>query len=598
MGFFKKKEHNIEEELTPEFNEDITRDEFKQMAEENFIEAVADGIEAAATEETSEQDTDIVVQEQTVFIDDGLIAEDDFDFPAETEAETVTDIDLDLPTPEPEEKKKPRITFSEFCQNHKKGINTALIVAGSIFAVCIALFVYGCATVPQDVMGRNIYIENVKVSGLSYEAALEKVKATTLLDDRDITVTCKGQTYTINGFDVGLTAQIEETVDKAMRYGKTGNILIDGFANALQVVAKHTVVPSADVNEYILRSKLAEFGKSIHGELIEHKLEVGNGVIVVTPGKTGFSGNTDRAYSQVLESIDNEDFSRIRVSLTAQAPKTLTEKDIDAFAYTNPTDATFVYENGTVAVADEVWGRYLNIEETKKYVPQIYEGGSVVKIPFYSSEPAVKADDLRVKLFNSVLGTFRTGYGSSTSNRAANVANAAAKINEKVLAPGEVFSFNDTVGKRTVANGFFSAPEYANGQTVMGIGGGTCQVSSTLYNAVLLADLSIVYRLNHMFPVGYCPIGRDATVTDSGIDFKFENNTAYPIKITSTTGGGFVTVNIIGTQRDIPHVVTFSNTSSYSASGNHIVRTYRLVHDQQGNFIRKDDLGSSTYMPH
>ena len=170
-------------------------------------------------------------------------------------------------------------------------------------------------------------------------------------------------------------------------------------------------------------------------------------------------------------------------------------------------------------------------------------------------------------------------------------------INEKVLAPGEVFSFNDTVGKRSTANGFYTAPEYANGQTVMGIGGGTCQVSSTLYNAVLYADLSIVYRLNHMFTVNYCPIGQDATVSDSGVDFKFANNTDYPIKISAVTSGGKITVSILGTQRDVPHTVKIENFSSYSG-GNRSVRSYRSVFDPDGNLIRKEELPKSYYMSH
>ena len=124
-----------------------------------------------------------------------------------------------------------------------------------------------------------------------------------------------------------------------------------------------------------------------------------------------------------------------------------------------------------------------------------------------------------------------------------------------------MFSFNQTVGRRSTANGFYTAKEYVDGQTVDGIGGGTCQVSSTLYNAVLYADLSVVSRLNHMFPVNYCPIGQDATVSDSGVDFKFVNNMDYPVKISAYTSGYTVTVSIIGTQRDIPHTVKIENKS-------------------------------------
>ena len=100
-----------------------------------------------------------------------------------------------------------------------------------------------------------------------------------------------------------------------------------------------------------------------------------------------------------------------------------------------------------------------------------------------------------------------------------------------------------------------------------------------------------------MFPVGYCPLGRDATVTDSGLDFKFANNTEYPIKISSATGGGYVTIDIIGTQRDQQHIVRF-NTSTEHKNGNTIVYLKRLVYDENEQLIREEKLPTSTYMPH
>ena len=166
-----------------------------------------------------------------------------------------------------------------------------------------------------------------------------------------------------------------------------------------------------------------------------------------------------------------------------------------------------------------------------------------------------------------------------------------------MLAPGEVFSFNDTVGRRSAANGFYTAKEYLNGQTVDGIGGGTCQVSSTLYNAVLYADLSIVSRLNHMFPVGYCPIGQDATVSDSGVDFKFVNSMDYPIKISASTSGYTITVSIIGTQRDDPRTVKIQSTSK-AVGEDTSVHTVRYVYNSSGELIGTDDLGNSYYMSH
>lgn len=572
----------------------------------NDTEVLAD--DAATEEETLGTDaTDETSCEFNLDFNANSDSEDDF-FDADEEPlpDTAKDENV-IAEDEPAEKKKkkkkekkekkPRMTFSEFRQKYRKAIKAVCISLSSLLAVCLVLYIYGCATIPSGVMGRNIYIENVNVSNLTYEQALAKVKSTSLLNGCDLTLTCKGKTYTINGLDVGLSARVEDTVDKAMRYGKTGNTFIDGFANALQLVTRHTVMPSANVNETILKGKLEEFGNILYGELEQHKLEVGDEQIICTPGHTGFSGDTDTAYAQVVEAINNENFSRIRVDLDAAAPKDLTIEDVDAFAYANPQDAHFEVANNTATVVPEVWGRYLDIDAARPLVEQIHEGGDVVYIPFQSSEPAVKAADLNQKLFNATLGSFFTNFGGSSANRAANVINAASRINGKVLAPGEVFSFNDTVGKRTVANGFHQAPEYANGQTVMGIGGGTCQVSSTLYNAVLYSDLAIVSRLNHMFPVGYCPLGQDATVSDSGVDFKFSNNTDYPIKLSAVTSGGRVTISVIGTAREIPQTVKIENYTSFS-NGNRSVRSYRMVYDSNGTLLRKEELPKSYYMAH
>ena len=629
----------------------ITRKKFREMAEENLQEAIDEGIaqvvvsqlpteeavesepENADTyeeaEETSVSETEVeqgtdttesIDEEPTAEVND----ESDETMVEEPAVSDDTDNEIDQPSdngddfddftqsvsddddnneedadsePEQKKEKKPRMTFSQFIEKYRNAVKVAIIVLCVFVTAFLALFVYGCATIPENVMGRNIYIEDIDVSGLTYEEALEKVRTSSLLDNCDITVTCKGMSYTINGMDIGLTPRIEDTVTKAMNHGKTGNILIDGFVNGMQVIARHTVMPSANVNETVLRDKLNEFGNIVYGELKEHQLEIGDEKLICTPGHSGFSGDTDEAYDQVIKALEEENFTKIRVSLKVSKPRTLSVEDIDAFVYTLPQDARFDITSNSVTVVPEVWGRHLDIDAIRPLVSKIHEGGEVVYIPFKTSEPAVKAADLESKLFNATLGSFSTYYGGSTSNRAANVANAASKINEKVLAPGEVFSFNDTVGKRSIANGFYTAPEYANGQTVMGIGGGTCQVSSTLYNAVLYADLSIVYRLNHMFTVNYCPIGQDATVSDSGVDFKFSNNTDYPIKISAVTSGGKITVSILGTQRDVPHTVKIENFSSYSG-GNRSVRSYRSVFDPDGNLIRKEELPKSYYMSH
>ena len=112
--------------------------------------------------------------------------------------------------------------------------------------------------------------------------------------------------------------------------------------------------------------------------------------------------------------------------------------------------------------------------------------------------------------------------------------------------PGETFSYDKTIGRRTAANGYKTATVYVGNTLDEGIGGGICQTSSTLYSAVLYANLEIVSRTSHSLPVSYMPAGQDATIAEGYIDFKFKNNTDYPIKIVCTTSYGSVTCSIMG----------------------------------------------------
>ncbi len=151
---------------------------------------------------------------------------------------------------------------------------------------------------------------------------------------------------------------------------------------------------------------------------------------------------------------------------------------------------------------------------------------------------------------SAMLGDLRELGGYSThfamGDRGSNIALAARHINGTLLAPGQIFSYNKVVGPRVESAGFKDAPVIVKGELVPGVGGGICQVSSTLYNAVLLSDLKIAHRAHHAFPVHYLPAGRDATVVDGAIDFQFQNNTAAPIYIAASSGGGHLSFRILG----------------------------------------------------
>lgn len=166
-----------------------------------------------------------------------------------------------------------------------------------------------------------------------------------------------------------------------------------------------------------------------------------------------------------------------------------------------------------------------------------------VKAELLVAKAKVTADML--KGINAQISSFSTNYGSiSSSARANNIILATRSINGTVLMPGETFSFNDVVGKRTVERGYQEAPVIINNKTDSGLGGGICQVSSTLYNAVLRGNLKITSRYHHSYPSSYVPLGMDATVDYGNLDFKFTNNYSYPLYIQGSAGGGVVSFSI------------------------------------------------------
>lgn len=479
-----------------------------------------------------------------------------------------------------------------------KKIRIPLIIAVLIvFGAFTGVFVYSLASINPDRVMNNVYIEGIDVSNLTYDEVLNAISDTYLFENTQITLVNGDKSFNMSGEDIGLSALPEETARKAVDYCKTNNFLINGLAAMKLLVKEHVIIPAPQVDDAMLDAKLNEFGNIVLGELKQHYVEYGDdGYLTVYSGCTGYDGNVEAAREETKSSLLNEVFTNIHVTYASAPPDVMTLESFDALVYKDPVNARYEINGNEVTVVPGENGRYINKEEVLPYIQNIYEGCEPVRIPYYVSPPDVDSQTLQNKLFNATLSTYSTSYGGSTSNRCANVSRAASLINGKVLAPGDVFSFNDTVGHRTVENGFSTAKEYVDGKSVDGIGGGTCQVSSTLYSAVLYADMAIIERLNHMMTVGYIPLGQDATVSDGGVDFKFKNSSDYPVKISASTSGATITISIIGTAWDPPREVKISNSSSKSGK-NTVVHSTRYVYSN-GTLISTDTLNTSTYMPH
>lgn len=260
-----------------------------------------------------------------------------------------------------------------------------------------------------------------------------------------------------------------------------------------------------------------------------------------------------------------------------------------------PIDAQIlVNDDDTLKIIGDQPGQKLNLAKAQKEVKKAILGREKDFIlPVEIWPPQVSAKSLHDRGINRLLASMSTSFSTSKANRAYNIYVAAKAIDGIMLKPGEVFSFNKIVGPRSQEAGYKMAGVIVNNQLVDGLGGGVCQVSSTLYNAVLLADLEIVQRSNHSKPVSYLPLGQDATVAYDYLDFKFKNSTSHYILLKAETEGGKLKIRIFGGSSPEKQVRVYSTVVG-SADGKLKVDTWRTV-EMKGSIVRKELVSHSNY---
>ncbi|MDR7867643.1 MAG: VanW family protein [Sporomusaceae bacterium] len=211
-----------------------------------------------------------------------------------------------------------------------------------------------------------------------------------------------------------------------------------------------------------------------------------------------------------------------------------------------PRNAAISLEEG--GIVPQELGRRLDVATVKPLVLKALHAGDPANLPLPVTPlyPDVTVADLRQTGIRELWSSFTTAFDPADANRTANIRLSARRINGHIVYPGQVFSFNQVVGPRDREHGFKEALEIVDGEFVPGIGGGVCQLSSTLYNAVLLANLTVVERTNHSKPLGYVGLGRDATVVFGALDFKFVNDTGAPVVIMAETAKNKLTVGVVG----------------------------------------------------
>ena len=273
-------------------------------------------------------------------------------------------------------------------------------------------------------------------------------------------------------------------------------------------------------------------------------------------------------------------------------------------------------ENSKIKIQKDEQGKNLEVDKSiNNAINELEKGNTSIDLVVEEIEPDIKKENL--ENIDTILGTYSTKFDSSVAGRSHNIALAAKSTSDVLLMPGESFSYNKHTGSRTTSNGYKNAPVIVQGVVQEGVGGGVCQVSSTLYNAVLYAGLEIESIKNHSIPSSYVPKGRDATVSDGSIDFIFKNNLKYPVYIKNSVYGNNLTCTIYGSSEDKQKIEILTNTDSESEAPikkvddptlpkgeekqleagrkGYTVSTYRIYKDNNGNVLKKEKVYVSYY---
>jgi vancomycin resistance protein YoaR len=281
--------------------------------------------------------------------------------------------------------------------------------------------------------------------------------------------------------------------------------------------------------------------------------------LLITPGKKGRELNMQKTSDLIINKMSSLDFSLAECIFDQVKPEPIDIEQIYKNVVKKASDAKIVFDsNGKQSIQVEVVGIDFDLDAAKKTITDLY---AEYTIPLKITKPKVTLKDLDTdpdnSIFKDVLASFSTTLDLSLKNRTHNVKLASDKINGTILNSGDEFSFNRIVGPRDISTGFLEAKVYMANEIVDGVGGGICQVSSTLYVASLLSDMEIVERQNHRFTVSYVNPGHDATVSYGIIDYRFKNPYDTPIKITPKLEGNRLTIQIRGTK---------ANNKSYELS--------------------------------
>ena len=454
----------------------------------------------------------------------------------------------------------------KYAKQASSPVTTILVIAICVLAIAAiigGILIFNMNN--KNVIKADSTVLGISMKGLSRDEAAKELDAAfdKQYGDKTIEATIDGQTLIFSPTTLGAKLDSDKLIKTLLEAGKTA--------------------PSIDLSQYILldqdalNAALEDFSPNVSATVKQHQVsvsgtaptdyskidEAASQVLTIKLGTPGIKLETDVLLDQIREAfITGSD--TISYTCPQSEPDPIDWNGLKEEYCVDAKSANI--DPKTFRILDGTFGYGFDITEAEAEVNKANYGDEI-SVDFTWTEPEVTIEqcqeELNKTLFQDELATYTTKAGSQ-GNRDTNIELASAAINGTILYPGDVFSYNEIVGERTTEKGYKPGATYVGGQTVMSVGGGICQVSTTLYYCTIVADLEVVERECHAYPSSYTPLSTDATVFWGGIDYKFRNNTNYPIRIDAFSDNGDVTVTLYGTDEkdyyvefDYVHLATY-----------------------------------------
>ncbi len=510
-----------------------------------------------------------------------------------------------------------RILYSKSAQKTK----TVLVLIIIVLLLILGFFGLGIYNKNSSKILKGVMIDSVDVANMTIEEANDVIKGhQDILKSKQYILQYDNREVTVSGDALNLE-YVDGLVEQAYEYGRNGNIIENSIVGWKSIFnTKYVISGDFELNENNLNDSIAVLLEDEKAIATNDSYEISGDKILITKGNDGITPKSNIVKQNILANANSiEPTVKIPVEINIAEAERIDFDDLYEEIYVEKSNASYESnKDGKVEYVKEIIGISFDKDAAETEYLNLADG-KTMKIAILKEKPDVTTSNLENVLFGDVLATYKTTYNASNKDRSTNLEVAAKNMNGTILLPGEEFSYNKVVGQRTYANGFKDAHIFAGGKVVDGLGGGICQISSTLYNAILKVDgIEITERKNHMMYPEYVEASLDATVVWGSIDFRFKNTRETPIKIVASVKNGIATTTVYGKkaenepiielksviEKTIPYttVTEYDNTMyegetvvTQTPVNGYVSKAYKIVKDSNGKEISKTLISSDTY---